>query len=292
MARARDPNRDKAFEIWKQSKGEIKLKDIADQLGISEGTVRGWKNKDQWDKQVKGTFQSKERNATERPKETERSKRIEERNVSPPEIENDDGPLTEKQRLFVLEYLRDFNATRAAMAIGYSKKTAYAIGWNLLRKVEIQAEIKRQKELRATELGLDVQRVIAEYMKIAFADITDYAEFGQQEMPIITKKGPMIDPNTGEVMTIKESYVAFRDHSEVDGSVISEVKQGKDGVSIKLHDKMKALEKLERYLDFMTEEERLKVQKLKGEISLLEQKANKDDDKPIEIVIKRKGDAS
>ncbi len=293
MARARDPNRDKAFEIWKQSKGEIKLKDIADQLGISEGTVRGWKNKDQWDKQVNGTFQSKERNATERPKETERSKRIEERNVSPPEIENDDGPLTEKQRLFVLEYLRDFNATRAAMAIGYSKKTAYAIGWNLLRKVEIQAEIKRQKELRATELGLDVQRVIAEYMKIAFADITDLLEFGQKEEQILDEQGnPVPDPITGEPMTYKRNYVSFKNSDEIDGTVVGEVKQGKDGVSIKLHDKMKALEKLERYLDFMTEEERLKVQKLKGEISLLEQKANQDDDKPIEIVIKRKGDAS
>ncbi|WNF07254.1 terminase small subunit [Brevibacillus borstelensis] len=270
MARARDPNRDKAFEIWKQSNGEIKLKDIADQLGISEGTVRGWKNKDQWDKQVKGTFQSKERNATERPKETERSKRIEERNVSPPEIENDDGPLTEKQRLFVLEYLRDFNATRAAMAIGYSKKTAYAIGWNLLRKVEIQAEIKRQKELRATELGLDVQRVIAEYMKIAFADITDLLEFGQKKEQILDEQGnPVLDPITGEPMTYKRNYVSFKNSDEIDGTVVGEVKQGKDGVSIKLHDKMKALEKLEKYVGFMTEEQRLKLEKTKLEVAHL-----------------------
>ncbi|MGG2922979.1 DNA translocase FtsK [Brevibacillus parabrevis] len=48
MARARDPNRDKAYEIWEQANGEIKLKNIADRLGISEGTIRGWKNKDKW----------------------------------------------------------------------------------------------------------------------------------------------------------------------------------------------------------------------------------------------------
>lgn len=191
-----------------------------------------------------------------------------------------------------MEYLRDFNATRAAMAIGYSKKTAYAIGWNLLRKVEIQAEIKRQKESRVTELGLDVQRVIAEYMKIAFADITDLVEFGLEEKPLYDEEGkPIPDPATGEQMIYKRNYVFFRNSDEIDGTVISEVKQGKDGVSVKLHDKMKALEKLERYLDFMTEEERLKLQKLKGEIELIEQKANADDDKPIEIVIKRKGDA-
>lgn len=274
MARARDPNRDKAFEIWKQSNGEIKLKDIADQLGISEGTVRGWKNKDKWDSGTNGTFQSKGRNGaksgSERSKGTERSTRIEERNVSPPEIENDDGPLTEKQRLFVLEYLRDFNATRAAMAIGYSKKTAYAIGWNLLRKVEIQAEIKRQKELRATELGLDVQRVIAEYMKIAFADITDLLEFGQKKEQILDEQGnPVLDPITGEPMTYKRNYVSFKNSDEIDGTVVGEVKQGKDGVSIKLHDKMKALEKLEKYVGFMTEEQRLKLEKTKLEVAHL-----------------------
>ncbi|NNV04685.1 phage terminase small subunit-related protein, partial [Brevibacillus sp. MCWH] len=35
MPRQRDPRRDKAFEIWKASGGEMKLKDIAAQLGVS-----------------------------------------------------------------------------------------------------------------------------------------------------------------------------------------------------------------------------------------------------------------
>lgn len=61
---------------------------------------------------------------------------------------------------------------------------------------------------------------------------------------------------------------------------------------------MATLQSLIRQYDDMcnkglaTEEQRLRVEKLKGEISLIEQKANKDDDKPIQIVIKRKGDAS
>ncbi|MGG4439993.1 phage terminase small subunit-related protein [Brevibacillus fortis] len=49
MARARDPNREQAFKLWKKTNGAIKLKDIAEQIGISEGTVRGWKNKDKWE---------------------------------------------------------------------------------------------------------------------------------------------------------------------------------------------------------------------------------------------------
>ncbi|MFS0878006.1 phage terminase small subunit [Solibacillus isronensis] len=63
MARARDPNRDKAFELYKQHKGNIPLKDIAAELGKGEGTVRGWKNKDDWDGQLNGTLQSDKQNA-------------------------------------------------------------------------------------------------------------------------------------------------------------------------------------------------------------------------------------
>lgn len=380
VARARDPSRDKAYEIWKQANGEIKLKDIADQLEISEGTVRGWKNKDKWElpsskaqmpeialeedelydqavsivveaqtasasllqrrlrigysraarliemmeqKDVVGPYEGStprkvflqenpistpkntdsspkptersnqsERNAPNVPKDTERSKQAKEHIDPLPEIDNEDGSLTDKQRLFVMEYLRDFNATRAAMAVGYSKKTAHVIGWENLRKPNIQAEIKRQKDAVIDDLGIGVQRVIAEYMKIAFADISEYVEFGQQDVPMFTEDGaPLLDPKTGEQMTYKRNFVAIKDSGEVDGTLINEVKQGKDGVSIKLHDKMKALEKLEKYVGFMTEEQRLKVEKLKVEIREIENKGGENDgsgnlDQLAEIIAK------
>ncbi|MGQ7277760.1 terminase small subunit [Brevibacillus thermoruber] len=282
MARARDPNRDKAFEIWKQAGGEIKLKKIADQLGVSEGTVRGWKAKDRWDERLNGALQSNERNA---PKNMERSKRVKERNEPPPKFDNEDGSLTEKQRLFVMEYLRDFNATRAAMAVGYSKKTAYAIGWENLRKPEIQAEIKRQKEAMVDDLGMSVQRIIAEYMKIAFADISDVVDFGRKKVPLRDKKGNIVeDPHSGEPLTISMNYIDLKDSDHIDTSVISEIKEGKDGISVKLHDKMKALAALEKYLGYMTEEQRLRVEKLKLEIGKLQ---SGDDDRPGEVVVRR-----
>ena len=65
MARARDPNRSRAFEIYKEHAGKIDLVEIASQLNISPGTIRGWKSKDSWDTQLNGTFH----------KNTERSKR-------------------------------------------------------------------------------------------------------------------------------------------------------------------------------------------------------------------------
>ena len=54
MPRARDPNRDKAYEIYKGADGKIDLVEIASQLNISPGTVRGWKSKDRWEQKLNG----------------------------------------------------------------------------------------------------------------------------------------------------------------------------------------------------------------------------------------------
>lgn len=65
MPKQRDPNRDKAFEIYKEYAGNIDLVEIASQLNVSSGTVRGWKSKDKWEQKLNGTLQTN----------TERSKR-------------------------------------------------------------------------------------------------------------------------------------------------------------------------------------------------------------------------
>lgn len=57
MPRARDPNRNKAFEIWKEHKGKITNRAIAEQLGVPEKTIGGWKSKDKWN----GVLQTNER---------------------------------------------------------------------------------------------------------------------------------------------------------------------------------------------------------------------------------------
>lgn len=50
MARPRSPNRDKAKELWIKSGRTRLLKDIAEELNVSEEQVRKWKNQDRWDK--------------------------------------------------------------------------------------------------------------------------------------------------------------------------------------------------------------------------------------------------
>lgn len=48
MARARDPNRDKAFEIFKEHGGEIQNRRIAEMLDVPEKTISAWKSRDKW----------------------------------------------------------------------------------------------------------------------------------------------------------------------------------------------------------------------------------------------------
>lgn len=68
MGRARDPNRDKAFEIYSENNGNIELIEIAERLGVSAGTVRGWKSKDKWEAKIKGTFQEKNTERSKKPR--------------------------------------------------------------------------------------------------------------------------------------------------------------------------------------------------------------------------------
>lgn len=56
MPRQRSPDRDKAFEIYKEHNGDITNREIANILNKSEKTVGGWKCKDKWDNQLNGVL--------------------------------------------------------------------------------------------------------------------------------------------------------------------------------------------------------------------------------------------
>lgn len=86
--------------------------------------------------------------------------------------------LTDKQALFVKEYLIDLNATQAAIRAGYSERTARKIGQENLTKPDIQQAISAQQEQRAERLDVTTDQIEAELAKIAFADNPDYFSTG------------------------------------------------------------------------------------------------------------------
>ena len=70
--------------------------------------------------------------------------------------------LTQKQRIFVNEYLIDLNATQAAVRAGYSTKTAQEHSSRLLSKVMIQAAITERMKDREVRTGITQDAVIAD----------------------------------------------------------------------------------------------------------------------------------
>lgn len=68
--------------------------------------------------------------------------------------------MTAKQRRFCDEYLIDLNATQAAIRAGYSKKTAYAIGEENLRKPELKKYIEQRMAEKESQLIADQDEVL------------------------------------------------------------------------------------------------------------------------------------
>lgn len=274
MPRARDPNRDKAFEIYKKHKGKIQNRKISKLLNVPEKTVSGWKCKDKWNQKMNGVLQ-KNTEYSESKKNVEKDAAVEEVNQA---IENSE--LTDKQRLFCICYVRCFNATKAYQkAYECSYETAVANAYRMMGNDGIKKEIHNLKQSRLNREFLSGEDIFQKYMDIAFADITDYVSFGTEEVPVMSMHGPVKveNPKTGQKEILKETVnvIRFRKSSVVDGTLISEVKQGRDGVSIKLADRMKALQWLSDHMDLATEEQ-------KARIGVLKAKAKVDDQISVE----------
>jgi len=77
---------------------------------------------------------------------------------------------TPKQRLFVVEYCHHLNATRAAIAAGYSEKGAAQAGARLLTNVKVSAEIAKLTQKACTKLEISAEKVLHELARLAFLD--------------------------------------------------------------------------------------------------------------------------
>ena len=119
-------------------------------------------------------------------------------------------------------------------------------------------------------------------MDIAFADIGDYMSWGQEEEPVISQFGPVTMPNPGtgekEILMQTVNVVRLKESRDVDTTLIGEVKQGRDGVTVKLPDRMKALEWLADHMDMATAEQKARTEKIIAETEKLRSGYGTEDD--------------
>lgn len=88
--------------------------------------------------------------------------------------------LSNKQQMFVNEYLKDFNATQAAIRAGYSEKSAAIIGWENIRKPNISATIKQRLE----ETAMSADEVLMRLAKQARGDMRDFLAVGENGIDV------------------------------------------------------------------------------------------------------------
>lgn len=275
MARAPDERIEQAKTMYLQGR---KLVEIASQLNLPEGTVRRWKCTHKWDSE-----------RSDKNNERSDKKKIKKRKSSEREVEQviENPELTDKQRLFCIYYSRCFNATKAYQkAYKADYPTAAANGPRMLGNARVKEEILSLKKERLNREFLSEADIFQKYIDIAFSDITDYVKFGTEEAAVMAMYGPVQikDPQTGEKKPLTETVniIHFRDSSEVDGTIISEVKHGKNGSSIKLADRMKALQWLSDHMDLGTEEQKAKIAQIKAQTEIMRLKAQTDKDEEME----------
>ena len=246
------PNWEEIQREWETSK--ITLAALAEKHDVKLGTLKSRKSRDGWSRDAT------EKDATKTQKDAPAAKRMQPKKEEfKPVVESED--MTDKQRLFCIYYIKYFNATKAyRKAYQCSYEVAMRSGSRLLKNVEIAEEVDRLKAEQMNDLKLDVRDVLQKYIDIAFADITDFTRFGQKEIEIFTE--------SGEKKTIDVNYVDFHDWQEVDGTIITEVKQGKDGISVKLADKMRALEQLSKYFDMLSDNDKKRLQEEKMKVDI------------------------
>lgn len=274
MARAPDERVEKARKLYQKGK---KLSEIAAKLGVPSGTVRRWKSTYKWDEMQESECSESEQKRSDKSERSDKkanAQKEEKEKAINEELEliSKNSELTEKQRLFCMYYIRSFNATKSYQkAYQCSYQMACGHGHELLKNVEIKNEIMRLKQARINREFLSEHDIFQKYMDIAFSDITDYLQFGTEEIPVIGAFGVLKDKETGEPITKVVNVVHFKPSAEVDGTIISEVKQGKDGASIKLADRMKALDWLAAHMDLATAEQKAKIAQINAQTERLKQ---------------------
>lgn len=148
--------------------------------------------------------------------------------------------LTPKQVLFVEAYLKDpTNQAAAAIAAGYSERSAYSCASRMLKDRKVAAEIQKRMDARADRVQVKSDDVLRETMRLAFVDIGDAFDDNGQLLPL--KK---MSPEVRRALSSVKVRI-----TEEDGPVLE----------LKLWDKVKTLELLGRHLKLFGEHKEVEV---------------------------------
>lgn len=233
---------DECLTYYIERKGEVSVKVLSRVGKVPQSYVRQWIKSEGWDKYVHEDEGDKI-NLSPQTKEFIRSSA-------------EKYGLDEQEELFCYHYLKTMNSTQAAMRAGYTSAYAYNKGYRLLNDERIRNFLADAKAQMCEELFLDPLDVVRMWAKIAMADMNDF-------------------------VSVSGGGVILRGSSNTDGQLITKIKEGKDGVTIELADKMRALDRLSSYFKVLPQD---KATQTKLEI-LQKAVSSEEDDTNLKIEI-------
>ncbi|KAA8377129.1 MULTISPECIES: terminase small subunit [Leuconostoc] len=219
----------------------LKYKDIADKYGVSISTVKSWKSR----------YWKSDNVATKDKKVAQKVAKVATKKLTEKAIDElSDSELTDKQKAFVLDYLRISNATQAYINVyDVDYKTANVNASRLLVNASIQNEIKRLRKAKLQELGVDAFDLMEDMVIEARADIGDYIDFGRYDVLHVDAEGDVKLDTDDNPEVFHKSWLQFKDKDKLDTKPIKSMRIGKDGPVVELHDRSKARQELLSYLD-------------------------------------------
>lgn len=163
--------------------------------------------------------------------------------------------LPEKQHTFVLAVLSGKNQTEAAIAAGYSERTARSQASRLLTFVNIQRAIELARQLAARDAVMDANEVLARLTDVARGSLADFLHVERREVPAPppqprddddddqVDEAPPAGPRT--VLDVRVDLGQAKDRGKL--HLLKRFKEGKWGPEIELYDPLRALELLARH---------------------------------------------
>lgn len=231
----------------------MKYREIAEKHNVKISTIKSWANRYWKNLSSKKVAKSTEKVASKGKKvATKNLKRLQPIiNKNSPNglakelidsVDDKDG-LTAQQQRFCLYYATSDNALQSYLkAYDCNYLSACAAVYKLLENIRIKNKISELRKIMRQHTDINADDMIIFLSKVVKADIRDYLKFGRRQLEL------------SDGRTISVNFIDLEDSEKIDTSLIQEIKQGRDGVSLKLIDKRWAWEKLEKLLGWTTEQ--------------------------------------
>lgn len=141
--------------------------------------------------------------------------------------------MTDKQAFFCKEYIIDLNGSASAVRAGYSIESSKSIAYELLAKEDIQTEIQRLFNERASRLEVSADDVLREFHAIGMSNIKDFVN------------GDFEVRNLDEVDFVKAKAI-----KSIKKTVTESEYGSKTVIEFQLHDKINGLNGIGKHIGF------------------------------------------